>query len=182
MTDIKFDEQGRPEPPLAAGELATLLGFLDYHRATLTWKCSGLDAAGLNATTSKSTMTLGGMLKHLSWVEDHWFSYWLHGNEPLPLWSAVDWSADPDWEWHSAAGDSPDELRKMWADATQRSRELVAQVLDGGGSLDHLAQRTWTNGETVSLRWILIHMIEEYARHNGHADLLREAIDGQTGE
>lgn len=182
MTEIKIDEQGRPEPPLAGDETATLLGFLDFQRATLAWKTSGLDDAGLNTTTSKSTMTLGGILKHLAWVEDHWFSNWLHGNDRQPLWSAVDWDADRDWEWTSAANDTPDELRRLWEDATQRSRKLVADVLDEGSGLDRPAQRSWPNGETVSLRWILVHMIEEYARHNGHADLLREAIDGETGE
>ncbi len=77
MTDL--DEQGRPEPPLAADETATLLGFLEYQRATLAWKCSGLDAAGLRATVAASSMTLGGMLKHLAYVEDLWCSRWLHG-------------------------------------------------------------------------------------------------------
>ena len=175
------DEQGRPEPPAAAGETETLLGFLDYLRATLEWKCAGLDATGLSATTASSTMTLGGMLKHLAYVEDHWFSRSLHGQDAAPPWDTVDWAADNDWDWHSAADDTPDELLTLWRDAVQRSRALLDKALADGG-LDQLAQRSWQDGRTPSLRWILVHMIEEYARHCGHADLLRESIDGQTGD
>jgi uncharacterized damage-inducible protein DinB len=180
MTEL--DEHGRPEPPVAAGEVATLLGFLDFQRATLAWKCSGLDAAGLRAATAASTMTLGGILKHMALVENAWFSRSLHGREYPPPWDAVDWKADPDWEWHTAAGDSPEELSAMWQRAVEQSRADVADVLDGGNGLDRLARRTWPDGRSPSLRWILCHMIEEYARHNGHADLLRESIDGATGE
>src|SRR6266508_1419978 len=79
-----LDEQGRPEPPLAADETATLLGFLEYQRATLAWKCAGLDAAGLRATVPPSSMTLGGLLKHLAYVEDLWCSRWLHGRDRRP--------------------------------------------------------------------------------------------------
>ena len=179
MSDV--DEQGRPEPPLAAGETATLLGFLDYQRATLAWKCAALDAAGLTVTVGASSMTLGGLLKHLAYVEDMWFSRSLYGQDRHPPWDTVDWKADPDWEWHSAAEDSPEELFALWQDAVAHSRSLVEEALTGGG-LEGLARRTWPDGRAASLRWILVHMIEEYARHNGHADLLRESVDGQTGE
>jgi uncharacterized damage-inducible protein DinB len=177
----RLDEQGRTEPPLAADEAATLLGFLEYQRATLAWKSSGLDAAGLAATIGVSSMTLGGMLKHLAYVEDHWCSRWLHGRDPEPPWNTVDWKADPDWDWHSAAEDSPERLYTLWQDAVARSRAMVAEALADGG-LGRLAQRTWPDGEAPSLRWILCHLVEEYARHNGHADLLRESVDGLTGE
>jgi hypothetical protein len=93
----------------------------------------------------------------------------------------VDWTADPDWDWESAADDSPEELFALWRDAVESSRALVADALAGGG-LDQPAKRTWPDGRAPSLRWILIHMIEEYARHNGHADLIRESVDGATGE
>ncbi len=176
-----MDEQGRPEPPVAAGEEATLLGFVDFLRATLAWKCDGLDAAGLATTVGPSTMTLGGMLKHLAYVEDYWFGVRLLGREPAPPWDAVDWDADEDWDWHSAAEDSPAELRTLWADAVARSRTITAEVSARGG-LDHLAARPWRDGRTPGLRWILVHMVEEYARHVGHADLLREQVDGSTGE
>jgi uncharacterized damage-inducible protein DinB len=179
MTDV--DEQGRPEPPLAADETATLLGFLDYQRATLAWKCVGLDAAGLRATVGASSMTLGGMLKHLALVEEVWFSRSLHGRDRRPPWDTVDWDADPDWDWHSAAEDTPEQLLALWQGAVARSRALAAEALADGG-LDRPAKRTWPDGRAPSLRWIVVHMIEEYARHNGHADLIRESVDGQTGE
>jgi uncharacterized damage-inducible protein DinB len=179
MTDI--DEHGRPEPPLAGDETATLLGFLDFQRATLEWKCRGLDAAGLAATVGASPMTLGGIVKHLALVEDSWFSRSLHGREKAAPWDGVDWTADPDWEWHSAATDTPEELMALWQEAVARSRRLVAEALAAGGP-EQPARRTWPDGRAPSLRWILCHMIEEYARHNGHADLLRESVDGSTGE
>jgi uncharacterized damage-inducible protein DinB len=179
MTEL--DEHGRPEPPLAADETGTLLGFLDYQRATFAWKCGGLDAAGLSATVGASTMTLGGMLKHLALVEDSWFSRWLRGRDLQAPWNTVDWKADPDWDWHSAADDSPDELFARWHEAVERSRSSVREALADGG-LDQLARRRWPDGRSPSLRWIVVHMIEEYARHNGHADLLRESVDGLTGE
>ena len=176
-----LDEQGRPEPPLAADETATLLGFLEYQRATLAWKCSGLDAAGLRATVGASSMTLGGMLKHLAYVEDLWCSRWLHGRDRQPPWDTVDWNADPDWDWHSAAEDTPQQLHALWGDAVARSRSLVTEALADGG-LERLARRTWPDGRAPSLRWILVHLIEEYARHVGHADLIRESVDGLVGE
>ena len=176
-----LDDQGRPEPPLASDEPETLVGFLEYQRATFAWKCSGLDAAGLNVTVGASTMTLGGMLKHLAYYEDHWFSYRMQGNERQAVWNDDDWDADPDWEWNSAAEDTPEELRTLWQDAVSRSRELLSETLTAGG-LSQPARRGWPDGRAPSLRWIVVHMIEEYARHNGHADLIRESIDGLTGE
>jgi uncharacterized damage-inducible protein DinB len=177
----RVDRHGRIEPPDQPDELGNLLGFLDYQRATLEWKCRGLDAAGLRATTAASTMTLGGMLKHLAYVEDSWFSRTLHGWGTHSPWDTVDWKADEDWDWHSAAEDSPEQLRALWQDAVARSRSAVAEALADGG-MDRPARRGWPDGRSPSLRWIVVHMIEEYARHNGHADLLRESIDGETGE
>lgn len=179
----QLDDHGRPEPPLAADEAATLLGFLAYQRATLAWKCAGLDAAGMTATVGASTMTLGGLLKHMAYVEDLWFSRFLHDRSPHPPWDTVDWDADRDWDWHSAADDSPEQLFALWQDAVARSRTYVEQALADGG-LGRLATGTpasW-GPDAPSLRWVLCHMIEEYARHVGHADLLRESVDGLTGE
>ena len=176
-----IDEQGRTEPPLAAGETATLLGFLDFQRQTLEWKCSGLDSEQLAATTAASSMTLGGILKHLAYVEQDWFSRILWARERQSPWDAVDWAKDPDWEWHSAADDSPDQLRELWETAVAEARASVDDALHHG-DLSQLARRVWADGTAPSLRWILVHMIEEYARHNGHADLLRESIDGEVGE
>ena len=177
MTQV--DDVGRPEPPLAADETGTLLGFLEFQRATLAWKCSGLDAAGLRATVAASAMTLGGMLKHMARVEDIWFSQWLHARDPEPPWDAAAWAE----EWRSSAEDSPEELLALWQAAVARSRSRVGEALADGG-LDRRAMGIpgdW-GPERPSLRWILVHMIEEYARHNGHADLLREFVDGATGE
>jgi uncharacterized damage-inducible protein DinB len=179
VTDL--DEQGRPEPPIDAGEIETLLGYLEYQRATLAWKCAGLDGAGMAKRIASSPMTLGGMLKHLAYVEDWWCSQSLYGRDPQPPWDAVDWKADRDWDWHSAADDTPEELLTLWQDAVGRSRSLVADAVADGGP-ERRALRTWPDGRSPSLRWILFHLIEEYARHNGHADLLRESVDGLTGE
>jgi uncharacterized damage-inducible protein DinB len=177
----ELDEHGRPEPPDRGDETATLLGFLELQRSTLVWKCDRLDAAGLRATVGASSMTLGGLLKHMALVEDWWFSQWLLGRPASPPWDDIDWESDPDWEWRSAADDSPDELRALWRAAAARSRAAVDEALERG-DLGQPATRTGADGHSPSLRWILCHMIEEYARHNGHADLLRESIDGETGE
>ena len=179
MADI--DAQGRPEPPVAADEGETLLGFLEFQRATLAWKCSGLDATALRASVGESSMTLGGMLKHLALVEDWWFSCWLRGRRHAQPWGDVDWDADPDWEWRTAADDPPELLRGLWQENVDRSRVAVTEAL-AEGDLGQLARRSWSDGRAPSMRWIICHMIEEYARHNGHADLIRESIDGLTGE
>ncbi|HWD96676.1 MAG TPA: DinB family protein [Acidimicrobiales bacterium] len=178
-----LDDQGRLDPPEAGDEAATLVGFLEFQRATFAWKSSGLDSAALAVTIAPSSMTLGGMIKHLALVEDSWLTYRLMGLDHSPPWDHVDWARDPDWEWHSAAADAPEALRSLWDENVDRSRAHVGQFL-AHGDVGQLAKRTSDAGRTraPSLRWILCHMIEEYARHNGHADLLREAIDGETGE
>jgi hypothetical protein len=103
----------------------------------------------------------------------------MQGSDPLPPFDAVDWDADEDWDWHSAADDTPDELlalhRRAWDSADRTLEELLA-----GDGLDAVAVRPRHNGDRVTLRWVLVHMIEEYARHAGHADLIRESIDGAT--
>jgi Protein of unknown function (DUF664) len=169
------------EPPVAGNETATLLGSLERERATLAWKCEGLDATGLNARVGASSMTLGGLLKHLALVEDTYFLGKLLGQELGRPWDTVDWDADPDWEWHSAGEDTPQQLLTIWRDAGARSRAAVAEALAGGG-LDQLARRAWRDGRAPNLRRILVDLIEEYARHVGHADLIRESIDGLVGE
>lgn len=176
-----IDEHGRTEPPDAGNEVDTLLGFLDYQRATLEWKTSELDAAGLRATLGPSTMTLGGVLKHMAWVEDTWFSVRLLGNPPADFWADADWTANSDWEWTSSAKDSPDELHALWHECVAHSREVTTHIVAGEG-LDHPLAAPRRDGRRPTLRWVLVHMIEEYARHNGHADLLRESVDGQVGE
>jgi Protein of unknown function (DUF664) len=168
-------------PPVAGSELDTLVGALERQRRYLAWKCGGLDAAGLRATLAPSTMTLGGLLKHLAAVEDYYFSVRLHGRPQAPIWAEADWDADPDWEWHSAAQDSPEQLMSLWQDTVRRSRAQLAEAVAGGG-LDGLIAGTWPDGRTPSVRRLLMDMIEEYARHVGHADLLRESVDGVVGE
>jgi uncharacterized damage-inducible protein DinB len=169
------------EPPVAGDETATLLGSLERQRATLAWKCGSLDSDGLRATACASSMTLGGLLKHLALVEDEYFSSRLSGQELGPPWDTVDWDADRDWEWNSAAEDTPEQLMALWQDAVVRSRSAVTEALAAGG-LDQPARRSSPDGRAPSLRRILIDMIEEYARHVGHADLLRESVDGLVGE
>jgi hypothetical protein len=169
------------EPPVAGTETDTLLGTLERLRGYIAWKCGNLDEAGLRATLPPSTMTLGGLLKHLALVEDDYFTRRVGGQDLGPPWNAVDWDADPDWEWHTAAEDTPEELHALWAAAVDRSRSAVTAALarDGLGQLTGLA---WPDGKNASLRRILTDMIEEYARHVGHADLIRESVDGLTGE
>jgi hypothetical protein len=177
---VLTDEHGRPLPPEDSGETETLLGFLDFQRATFEWKCRDVDASGLNLALAPSPMTLGGMMKHLALVEEHWFSRRLWNRERTAPWDTVDWDADPDWDWHSATHDSPDELRAPWRRFVDQARRNVDEALTVG-DLGQFA-RDARPGDTPNLRWIIGHMIEEYARHNGHADFLREAVDGLTGE
>ena len=173
-------ERGRVEPPVAGDEASTLLGSLDRQREIFAWKCGGLDAAGLRKNLPPSTITLGGLLKHLAAVEDDYLTVRLLGKESPPPWDAVDWEAEPDWEWHSAAQDPPEQLYLLWNAAVGRSRAAVAEALADGG-LDRLT-RPWPDGRAPSLRRMLVDLIEEYARHVGHADLIRESIDGLVGE
>ncbi|GAB6898701.1 mycothiol transferase [Kineosporia succinea] len=176
------DEQGRPQPPVAGGEVETQIGYLEFFRASFRWKTGDLDAAELNLTLGPSSMTLGGMMKHLAFVEDHWFRYYLQGAERSAPWNGVDWDSDRDWDWNSAASDSPDQIRTLWETSVARSREATNAALADGG-LDHLARRIIRqDNEEPNLRWIVAHMNEEYARHLGHADLIRESIDGLVGE
>jgi hypothetical protein len=177
----KHDETMPREPPVAGSEVDTLLGSLERQRRTFAWKAGNLDAAGLRARLGPSSMTLGGLLKHLALVEDDYFTGRLLGRRLGSPWDAVDWDAEPGWEWRSAAEDSPEQLMTLWQDAVARSRAAVAEALADGG-LDRPAQRTWPDGRAPSLRRIMADMIEEYARHVGHADLLREAVDGLVGE
>jgi uncharacterized damage-inducible protein DinB len=159
----------RPDPPIAAPEAETLVGFLEFQRATFAWKCAGLRADGLATRVGVSTMTLGGLLGHLAAVEDSWFTDDFAGR-PVVI-------ADDPW----AAPGGPDALHEGWRAAVERSRAVVAEALAGEG-LGAVARDPKPADRPVTLRWILVHMIEEYARHNGHADLLREVVDGATGE
>lgn len=166
----------RTDPPLSGTEFQTLAGFADFLRESVHLKAEGLDAAGLAATLAPSDMTLGGMLKHLAYVEDYWVSHILLGREPSAPWDEAPWDDDADWDWHSAADDSPDQIRALWRSSVDKSRA------DFPRDLDRLSIRTNRQDEHFSARWVLVHLIEEYGRHAGHADLIRQSIDGVTGE
>jgi uncharacterized damage-inducible protein DinB len=168
----------RTDPPETGTELDQLSSFLDLQRATILWKCEGLSAAQLAQPHPPSSLTLGGLLNHLALVEDSWFWVRFSGRPEHDRWAGIDWDADPDHEFRTAADVEPDELRRRYADACARSREVVA----GAQSLDQLSVQPRGNGRQFDLRWVMLHLIEETARHAGHADLLREAIDGATGE
>jgi hypothetical protein len=176
-----FDQSTRTEAPLRADEVTALRGFLDYHRDTFRWKCAGLTQQQLAQAHPPSTMTLGGMMKHLALDEVGWFGQTLAG-EPYPApFDAVDWDADPDWEWRTGREDSPEELRALYDDCVGRADAAIDRALVRNG-LDTESVEESSDDGAFSLRWILLHMIEEYARHNGQADLIRESIDGKTGE
>ncbi|MBD8869964.1 mycothiol transferase [Nocardioides donggukensis] len=168
------------EPPLAGTEVEHLLGALERLRATFRWKAADLGPAELAAGIPSSGLTLGGLLKHLACVEDVTFAAKLAGVAPGEPWQSVDWDREPDWDFTSAADDSPEELYALWDGAVARSRERVAAALADGG-LDHPAQVV-VDGVHASLRRLVCDLVEEYGRHTGHADLLREAIDGRVGE
>ena len=140
-------------------------------------KAVGLTHAELHTPTDISPLTIGGLVHHMAFVEDHWFVFVLLGEEYPEPWALAPWNEQPDWEFDIAADRSPTQLIGQHEASIARSRAALGQCAD----LDVIASRQSWNQDT-SLRWILVHMIEEYARHCGHADLIREAIDGTTGD
>jgi uncharacterized damage-inducible protein DinB len=168
----------RTDPPESGPELDQLTNVLDYQRETILQKTDGLTRDQLAQQLPTSSLTLGGLLNHLALVEDSWFRVRFSGLPDDALWAGIDWDADPDYEFRTAADVEPQELRRRYAAACASSREVVA----GAQSLDQLSVEKRQNGMHVDLRWVLLHLIEETARHAGHADLLREAVDGTTGE
>ena len=168
-------EEDRTEPPQVGDDRATLTGFLDFHRDTLEWKCAGLTPEQLRErAVPPSSMSLLGLVRHLAEVERGWFQRGVAGETVVPLYYSDD---DPDGDFDNVDGATQadvDEAFATWRAAVARAREIIAAA-----SLDDTFTRR--DGE-ISVRWVLVHMIEEYARHNGHADLLRERIDGATGE
>ena len=169
------------EPPLAGTETEHLVGALDRLRTTFRWKADDLDAAGLQTRIGASSLTLAGLLKHLAAVEDYIFTTKLTGEPIGTPWDATDWGGENDWEFTSAADDTPAQLYALWDGAVERSRtRLNAALADGG--VDQLVHVSAPDGRRASLRRLLCDLIEEYGRHTGHADLLREAVDGLVGE
>lgn len=169
------------EPPLAGTEFEHLTGSLDRLRATFRWKAGGLDAAGLQVRIGASTMTLGGLLKHLAAVEDYTFTMKLAGQSIGAPWDATGWDGSNDWEFATAAQDSPEQLYAYWDGAVLRSRARLRDAFAKGG-LEQPVHLAWPDGRTASLRRLLCDLLEEYGRHTGHADLIREAVDGVVGE
>ena len=168
------------EPPLAGTETEHLLGALDRLRTTFRWKADGLDAAGLGTRIGASSLTLGGLLKHLAAAEDHMFTHKLSGAPMGEPWDATGWDGD-DWDFVSAAADEPAQLYALYDGAVARSRGRVEAALAAGG-LDQAVHASDEQGHHASLRRLLFDLVEEYGRHTGHADLIREAVDGVVGE
>ncbi len=157
-------------------ELDTALITLERNRRTFAWKCADIDTAGMALRLGPSLVTLGGLLKHLAWVEELYFQHRLAGRALIAPFDRLDLETDwDDWAWRTAADDTPQTLRALWTDAVRRSRSTLAETLSNG-RLDQVTH------DGMNLRRLLADMIEEYARHTGHADLLREAVDGSTGE
>ncbi len=175
-----MDVEARVDPPLHAGERESLTAFLDFQRGTMLRKVAGLSKEQLGRVgVPPSGLTLAGLLKHLALVEDSWFQEVFLGRPMPEPWTGVAWEDDDDWDFHSAPRDEPAELVEWYSAAVRRSRDVVA----GAESLDQLSvEPIQREGRPFSLRWIVLHLVEQTARHAGHADLLREALDGQTGE
>ncbi|HET7823454.1 MAG TPA: DUF664 domain-containing protein [Ornithinibacter sp.] len=169
---------GWPEPPFVGSETDTLLGSLERQRATFAFKCADLDAAGLRASVGASSVTLGGLLKHLAYMEDINVTGELAGRELPAPWSDLPAEGRGELVWRSAADDDPETLYRLWGEAVGRSREVLREVLTvGGPDTTYLS-----SGEPSTVRRLLVDLIEEYGRHTGHADLVREAVDGRVGE
>ena len=164
----------RTEPPEVAGEREALQGWLDYHRATLLFKCQGLTGEQLSIrAVAPSSLSLLGLVRHMAEVERAWFRRRLADQPDMPYLYCSDEYGDGDFDLIDASNAEADFL-------TFAQECGLADAAAAGRSLDDtfVASRGWT----LNLRWVYLHMIEEYARHNGHADILRERIDGVTGD
>lgn len=170
------------EPPFNGDETGAVFGALDRLRATFRWKCADLDAAGLATRAAASSLTLGGLLKHLAVQEDYCFQVKILG-APMPApWDLSVWETEgDDWEFDSAANDRPVDLYELWDTSVARSRAAVSAIAARGG-LDAPAAQALADGSHPNVRRVVMDLVEEYGRHTGHADILREVIDGRTGE
>jgi len=168
------------EPPMAGTEAEHLAGALDRLRWTFRWKADGLDAAGLRARVGASELTLGGLLLHLALVEDDVSTRRLDDAPYTGPWGRLGYDG-PEWEFRYAPTAEPEQLYRLWDESVARSRERLATALAEAGP-DQVTALTGGDGERASLRRLLCDLIEEYGRHTGHADLLREAVDGRVGE
>jgi uncharacterized damage-inducible protein DinB len=141
-------------------------------------KTDGLTRDELARRHPPSELSLAGLLYHLALVEEDWMEVRFAGLPGREPWAAVDWHADPNWEFRTASALEPDRLRDRYRQAWGRS----CQVVSAAAGPDQISAMTLRDGRHFTLRWVLLHLIEETARHAGHADLLREAIDGTVGE
>ena len=162
----------------AGPEFLLLLQYLDYQRETMLSKTYGLTRDQLARRQPPSELTLGGLLHHLSLVEEDWMEVRFADLPEREPWANIDWDADPNWEFRTAADLEPEQLQGRYRQACERSRQVVTKA----ANLDQLSVKTLRDGRHFSLRWVLLHLVEETARHAGHADFLREAIDGTVGE
>ena len=169
------------EPSMKAGEVEMMIFALERSRAQFAWKCGGLDAAALHRPFPPSTMTLAGLIKHLALCEDARTAEWVTGEPMGPPWAGDKGMPVWEWGWRSAADDTPEQLYALWRGAVERSRAALAKALADGG-LDQPAKYTTGSGESLNLWRSVVDLHDEYARHVGHADLLREAVDGLVGE
>jgi Protein of unknown function (DUF664) len=169
------------EPPLAGTEQEHLLGSLERLRATFRWKADGLDDAGLRMRLTTSALSLGGLLTHLARAEDQMFGPKLTGEPMSAPWNGVDWDRDSRWDFDLADTMPAAEVYAIWDTTAVRSRARLEEALADRG-LDQSVHLAWPGGRHLSLRRLLGDLIEEYGRHTGHADLLREAVDGRVGE
>jgi len=172
-----MDVPGRTKTPIAVGEMDSLRAFLDFHRATLLWKLEGLSKEELTRPHVPSGTNLLGLVKHLAYVERYWFAVFFAGLDlPLPR-----FDEDPDAEWRIGPDETVEQVVAAYRAEVERSRELVAGASPDDRGRGKVVRRDGP-AANFSLRWIMLHMIEETARHNGHADFLRELTDGTTGE
>jgi uncharacterized protein DUF664 len=176
MTELTIGQ----EPPLAGTEAEALIGSLNRMRGYLLWKSGGLDAAGLRATLGPSTITLGGLLKHLAVVEAITFSFKLHGRAPFAPFDDADWD-DEGWHWRVEDDDTPESLEALFRASVAKGQALVDEAIAAGG-LGAEAEVSDDAGNHPNVRRMVLDMIEEYGRHVGHADLIRESVDGLVGE
>jgi uncharacterized damage-inducible protein DinB len=167
-----------PYIPRQGSERDTLIAFLDYHRELIIDKASGLTDKQLHTAVAPSSLTLGGLINHMAVVEDDWFTSDIAGKTIPEPWASAPWGDDRDWELNTASSVPTDVLFQRYRDAIGRSNA----VLDDIDDLGQLSVKTDRNGEPWSVRWILIHLIEETARHCGHADFIRESLDGSVGD
>jgi uncharacterized damage-inducible protein DinB len=169
----------RQDPDATTTSERELLGqYLDYQRETILLKTEGLTKEQLGRRIPTSSLTLAGLLYHLALVEESWSEVDFLGQEDREDFQGIDWGADPDYEFRTAPEKEPDWLRRRYRDACDRTRQVTAAA----DSLDDVSVSTRVGGKPFTLRWMMLHLIEETARHAGHADLLREAIDGTAGE